>query len=137
MQLDGFTLSHHEGFPFRGEGMRLLDHTARFISAGDGIVTSLEIDPGNPPPSAQNLPNSRGGVSWVTRSGPDFLAILDYFCTDLRSKIAKIFARLRRDFSPYRVLKSKNFARLRRDFSHYRVLKSKNFRSRLRRDDES
>ena len=50
---------------------------------------SGEFDPVNPPPFGSKSPEFKGGVYWLTRSGPDFLAILDNFCMHLRSKIAK------------------------------------------------
>ena len=45
----------------------------------------------------------------------------------INPKIAKKFARLRRDFDLYKVSNPQNFARLRRDFTIYKAAKSKIF----------
>ena len=68
-------------------GKTLLDRLLRFSQHFGFFQAHHPIDSGNPPPFGSKSPEFKG--RGVTRSGPDFLAILDYFCTDLRSKIAK------------------------------------------------
>ena len=112
------------------------------VGSASAFLATLRILPSTSPDRLRKPPPLRlkisriqgeGGHQIWTRFFGDFGLFLHRFTLQNR----KIFARLRRDFSLYRVLKSKIFARLRRDFSPYRVLKHQKCRSRLRRDDES
>ena len=70
-----------------------------------------------PPPSAQNLPNSRGGYLSSRDLDQFFFAIFGSFYLAVDTPNRKIFARLRRDFLPKTYRYCKIFARLRRDFT--------------------